>query len=276
VSGSDAYARPGVAGSGTIACSLAACASQAGEVRLLARSDASAWRAEESAQAEARKLDDGVPERIKVTTDPADLDDVDVAVEAIAEDQEAKGRLLAELVVSCPDADIATTTSSLRLADLAEASGAGSRLFGLHVFNPVAKMELVELCLPQGVRAGIRGRAHGWCRALGKTAVEVPDQPGFVVNRLLFPFLFEAVRLMESTGMNPAEVDDCMRLGAGHPMGPLRLLDFVGLDVAAAIGESLHADSGRASDDVPERVRELVAEGKLGRKSGAGFYAYDE
>ena len=104
MSGSDAYARPGVAGSGTIACSLAACASQAGEVRLLARSDASAWRAEESAQAEARKLDDGVPERIKVTTDPADLDDVDVAVEAIAEDQEAKGRLLAELVVSCPRA----------------------------------------------------------------------------------------------------------------------------------------------------------------------------
>ena len=245
-------------------------------MRLLARSDASAWRAEESAQAEARKLDDGVPERIKVTTDPADLDDVDVAVEAIAEDPEAKGRLLAELVVSCPDADIATTTSSLRLADLAEASGAGSRLFGLHVFNPVAKMELVELCLPQGVRAGVRGRAHGWCRALGKTAVEVPDQPGFVVNRLLFPFLFEAVRLMESTGMNPAEVDDCMRLGAGHPMGPLRLLDFVGLDVAAAIGESLHADSGRASDDVPERLRELVADGKLGRKSGAGFYAYDE
>ena len=126
------------------------------------------------------------------------------------------------------------------------------------------------------MRAGVRERAHGWCRALGKTAVEVPDQPGFVVNRLLFPFLFEAVRLMESTGMNPAEVDDCMRLGAGHPMGPLRLLDFVGLDVAAAIGESLHADSGRESDDVPERVRELVAEGKLGRKSGAGFYAYDE
>ena len=276
MSGSDGYARPGVAGSGTIACGLAACASQAGEVRLLARSDASAWRAEESAQAEARRLDDGAPQRIKVTTDPADLDDVDVVVEAIAEDPDAKGRLLAELVVSCPDADIATTTSSLRLADLAEASGAAGRLFGLHFFNPVAKMELVELCLPQGVRTGVRERAHGWCRALGKTAVEVPDQPGFVVNRLLFPFLFEAVRLMESTGMNPAQVDDCMRLGAGHPMGPLRLLDFVGLDVAAAIGESLHADSRRASDDVPKRVRELVAEGKLGRKSGAGFYAYDE
>jgi 3-hydroxybutyryl-CoA dehydrogenase len=87
--------------------------------------------------------------------------------------------------------------------------------------------------------------------------------------------LFEAVRLIESSGMDAADVDDCMRLGAGHPMGPLRLLDFVGLDVAVAIGESLHADSGRQSDDVPDRLRELVAEGRLGRKSGAGFYSYD-
>jgi 3-hydroxybutyryl-CoA dehydrogenase len=273
--GSDGYARPGIAGSGTIACGLAACASQAGEVRLLARSDASAWRAEETAQGEAKKLDAGAPERIKVTTDPADLADRDLMVEAITEDPDAKGRLLAELVVASPDADLATTTSSLRLSELADASGAGGRFFGLHVFNPVAKMELVELCLPQGLQEGVRERAHGWCRALGKTAVEVPEQPGFVVNRLLFPFLFEAVRLIESSGMDAADVDDCMRLGAGHPMGPLRLLDFVGLDVAVAIGESLHADSGRQSDDVPDRLRELVAEGRLGRKSGAGFYSYD-
>jgi 3-hydroxyacyl-CoA dehydrogenase len=121
----------------------------------------------------------------------------------------------------------------------------------------------------------VRERALDWCRALGKTAVEVPDQPGFVVNRLLFPFLFEAVRLMDATGMEPADVDDCMRLGAGHPMGPLRLLDFVGLDVAAAIGESLHADSGREADAVPEPLRALVEAGRLGRKSGAGFYTYD-
>jgi 3-hydroxybutyryl-CoA dehydrogenase len=273
--GSEGYARPGVAGSGTIACGLAACASQAGEVRLLARSDASAWRAEEIAQGEAKRLDTGAPDRIKVTTDPADLADRDLVVEAITEDPAAKGRLLAELVVASPDADLASTTSSLRLSELAEASGAEGRFFGLHVFNPVAKMELIELCLPEGLDEGVRERAHGWCRALGKTAVEVPDQPGFVVNRLLFPFLFEAVRLIESSGMDAADVDDCMRLGAGHPMGPLRLLDFVGLDVAVAIGESLHADSGRQSDGIPGRLRELVAAGKLGRKSGAGFYDYD-
>jgi len=136
-------------------------------------------------------------------------------------------------------------------------------------------MELIELCLPDGLRAGVAERAHAWCAALGKTAIEVPDQPGFVVNRLLFPLLFEAVRMQDATGMGPTEVDACMRLGAGHPMGPLRLLDFVGLDVAAAIGDSLHDDSQEQAHEVPERIRALIAEGKLGRKSGAGFYDYD-
>jgi len=275
VSGSQGYARPGVAGSGTIACGLAACASQIGEVRLLARSDAAAWRAEEGAQTEAKRIDGGSPARIRVTTEPADLGDCDLVVEAIVEDPGAKGELLATLAVACADADIASTTSSLRLAELATAGRAGDRLFGLHVFNPVSKMELVEVCLPAGLRDGVRERALGWCGALGKTAVEVPDQPGFVVNRLLFPFLFEAVRLIEATGMRAEDVDACMRLGAAHPMGPLQLLDFVGLDVAAAIGDSLHADSNRESDAVPASLRDLVAQGKLGRKSGAGFYSYE-
>jgi 3-hydroxyacyl-CoA dehydrogenase len=110
---------------------------------------------------------------------------------------------------------------------------------------------------------------------MGKTAIEVPDQPGFVVNRLLFPYLFEAVRLKQASGMTAADVDSCMRLGAGHPMGPLKLLDFVGLDVAAAIGESLDRDgAGGGADVVPDLIRELVAEGKLGRKSGEGFFEY--
>ncbi|MEJ7714442.1 MAG: 3-hydroxyacyl-CoA dehydrogenase family protein [Thermoleophilaceae bacterium] len=97
--------------------------------------------------------------------------------------------------------------------------------------------------------------------------VEVPDVPGFVVNRLLFPFAFHAVRLAEETGLEAAAVDSCMQLGAGHPMGPLALLDFVGLDISAAIGEQIGAD-------VPQRVRDLIDQGKLGRKSGAGFYDY--
>jgi len=136
-------------------------------------------------------------------------------------------------------------------------------------------MELVELCLPDGLGDGVAERARAWCERLGKRPVEVPDQPGFVVNRLLFPYLFDAVRMMERTGMDPASVDECMTLGTGHPMGPLRLLDFVGLDVAQAIGETLAADSGDPAHAPPGRLVSLVGEGRLGRKSGAGFYDYE-
>ena len=116
--------------------------------------------------------------------------------------------------------------------------------------------------------ARTRRRASELCETLGKTPVEVPDVPGFVVNRLLFPYLFSAVELLDETGMDPPDVDRCMTLGAGHPMGPLALLDFVGLDVAVAIGDAIGAP-------VPERLRTLVAEGALGRKAGRGLYEYE-
>ena len=128
-------------------------------------------------------------------------------------------------------------------------------------------MKLVELVFPRATSADTRGRALALCETFEKTPVEVPDIPGFVVNRLLFPYLFSAVRLIEETGMEAADIDTCMKLGAGHPMGPLALLDLVGLDVSAAIGETI-------GEPVPERVRELIAEGALGRKSGRGFHAY--
>jgi 3-hydroxybutyryl-CoA dehydrogenase len=275
LTGPDGYGRPAVAGSGTIACGIAACASALGEVHLLARSDASAWRAEERAQADCGKVEGAVPDRIRVTTDPGDLVDCDLVVEAVIEDADIKVRLLAELGVACPEGDLASTTSSLLVSALATRSGHAGRLFGLHVFNPVQRMELVELCLPEGVAPEVGGRARAWCRALGKTPVEVPDQPGFVVNRLLFPYLFDAVRLMERTGMAPADVDSSMQLGAGHPMGPLKLLDFIGLDVAAAIGESLFADTGEERYRAPGLIEELIGEGKLGRKSRSGFFEYD-
>lgn len=275
VSGSDGYAHPAVAGSGVIGCGLAACASALGEVRLLARSDVSAWRAEERAHADCSKVEGGVPERIRVTTHAADLADCDLVVEAIIEDLDAKAEVLHRLGDACLDADLASTTSSLPVGELAQRSGQAERVFGFHVFNPVQRMELVELCLPDGVRDGVRERARTWCRALGKTAIEVPDQPGFVVNRMLFPYLFDAVRLMERTGMAASDVDSCMCLGAGHPMGPLRLLDFIGLDVAAAIGESLFTDSGEDRHRGPGLIEGLIGEGKLGRKAGRGFYEYE-
>ena len=121
----------------------------------------------------------------------------------------------------------------------------------------------------RGATAPTRAARTAFCEALGKTAVEVPDEPGFVVNRLLFPYLFDAVRLLERTGMEPAQIDACMKLGAAYPMGPLELLDFVGLDVADAIGEALHADTGDPAHRPPGRIKQLVGEGRLGRKSGA-------
>jgi 3-hydroxybutyryl-CoA dehydrogenase len=249
-------------------------ATATGKTLLLARSDASAWRAEEKATAACAKIDGADASRLKVTTAPADLADCDIVVEAIKEDPEAKGELLATIAERAPEADLASTTSSLSVGDLGQSSGAPERFFGLHVFNPVPRMKLVELCFPDRVENRVRERALAWCGALGKTAVEVPDQAGFVVNRLLFPFLFDAVRMLERTGMEAGEIDSCMTLGAGHPMGPLALLDFVGLDVAEAIGDALHADSDEPAHKPPGLIVEMIGAGKLGRKSGAGFYDY--
>ncbi len=272
----EGYSRPVIAGSGVIACGLAACASTLGEVRLLARSDESAQRAEDDAREAASKFPEGAPERISATTDSAGLEGSELIVESIVEDLQTKADLLADLGRISPDADLATTTSSLRISEIAAMSGVAERLFGLHVFNPVPRMKLVELCFQPDTPAATRERAHAWCEALGKRPVEVPDQAGFVVNRLLFPFLFDAVRLLEGPAMKPAAVDACMTLGAGHPMGPLELLDFVGLDVALAIGEELYGESDLRAHEPPRLLRSLVENGRLGRKTGAGFYDYPQ
>jgi 3-hydroxybutyryl-CoA dehydrogenase len=249
--------RLGIAGSGAIACGLARVAAGAHEVVLWARSDGSAERACEVVEDAAR-----------VVTELAELGGCSIVVEAIAEEPAAKRELYQMLSeILSDEALLTTTTSSLSVSELAAASGRPDRFAALHVFNPVERMELVELSFPPAASDDTRRRLHGLCASLGKTAVEVPDAAGFVVNRLLFPYLFDAVRLLERDGIDPESIDTCMELGAGHPMGPLALLDFVGLDVAVAIGESISAD-------VPRRVRELVAEGKLGRKAGEGFYRY--
>jgi 3-hydroxybutyryl-CoA dehydrogenase len=268
------YESPGIAGSGAIATGLAAVSTTTADTILLARSEASAWRAEEKVVAACAKIEGGEPSRLRVTTDPKDLADCDVIVEAIVEEVEPKGELLSAVAEACPNAQLATTTSSLSIAEIAKAGGIDGKLFGLHVFNPVPRMKLVEVCFPDGTE-GAREAALAWCAALGKTAVEVPDQAGFVVNRLLFPYLFEAVRMIERTGMEAGEVDTCMKLGAGHPMGPLALLDFVGLDVCRAIGDALYASSGEEYQKPPKLLVEMAEAGKLGRKSGAGFYSYD-
>jgi len=249
--------RLGIAGSGTIACGLARLAGARLDTVLWARSESSAARARE-------RLEGTTP----VVSELDALGDRTVVIEAVAEDTGIKGVVLGGLGVLLPDeALIGTTTSSLSVAELAAASGRPDRFAALHVFNPVEKMELVELAFPDAATEATRAGFHVLCEQLGKTVVEVPDLPGFVVNRLLFPFAFEAVRLAEATGLEPAAVDACLKLGAGHPIGPLALLDLVGLDVSAAIGESIGAE-------VPARLRQLIDAGRLGRKSGAGFYEY--
>ena len=257
--------RLGIVGSGAIACGLAATAAHHGPVLLLARSETSADRARTSVDITLARLAAEVdPEHVQVVTDPRELAEATFVVEAVVEDHDVKAGLLSELdAILGPDAILASTTSSLSIERLAQESGRPERFVGLHVFNPVTRMKLVELVFPTAASADTRARALALCEDFEKTPVEVPDVPGFVVNRLLFPYLFGAVRLLEETGMDPADVDTCMKLGAGHPMGPLALLDLVGLDVSKAIGEP-----------VPARVQELIAEGALGRKSGRGIHAY--
>jgi 3-hydroxybutyryl-CoA dehydrogenase len=259
-----------VAGSGTIATGLAAVAAAHGDVVLWARSEASAQRARAVLARHHERMPElcGDPERVSVVTELEALAEASFLVEAVAEDPACKLPLLAQLAgMTSEQAVLATTTSSLSIAELADASGRPGRFVGLHVFNPVPKMDLVELAFAPATRDDVRERTRELCATLGKTAVEVPDTPGFVVNRLLFPYLFDAVALMTSTGLEAEAVDRAMTLGAGMPMGPLALLDFVGLDVALAIGETIGAE-------VPARLRELVAEGALGRKAGRGFYDY--
>jgi 3-hydroxybutyryl-CoA dehydrogenase len=265
--------RIGIIGSGTIACGLAATAAhhEGGRdpVLLLARSESSAERAKATVEKTLSRMEAEIdPEHIQVVTEVSALAHVSFAVEAVVEEHDVKAGILAELNgILDPKAILASTTSSLSVERLAEASGRPERFLGLHVFNPVTRMKLVELVFPAAASAETRSRALALCEAFEKTAVEVPDVPGFVVNRLLFPYLFNAVRLLEETGMEANDIDTCMKLGAGHPMGPFALLDLVGLDVSKAIGETI-------GEPIPPRVDELIAEGALGRKAKRGFLPY--
>jgi 3-hydroxybutyryl-CoA dehydrogenase len=265
--------RLGIAGSGTIACGLAATAARNGEVLLWARSPESAKRAHATIARNCAGLLGGEvdPERVRIVGELEDLNEATFLVEAVVEHKGMKAELLSELGElsrhAGQDAVLATTTSSLSISELAQASGHPERFVGFHPFNPVPRMQLVELAFPPEATDETRSRARKLAEAIGKTPVQVPDSPGFVVNRLLFPYLFSAVDLMSRTGIAPEDIDRCMSLGAGMPTGPLALLDYVGLDVSQAIGEAIGAR-------VPYDLLQLVRAGKLGRKTGQGFYAY--
>ncbi len=251
--------RLGIIGSGTIACGLARLASAHGEIALYARSEASAERARD------RLGEDCTAE---VVTELEELSEATFIVEAVVEAEDAKLEAYRQVDPLLGDDTILTSsTSSLSITALAESSLRADRFAGFHLFNPVERMKLVELVYPPSASEETRRRVQALCDALGKTGVEVLDTPGFVVNRLLFPYLFDAVRFMEQTGLEPSAIDTCMRFGAGHPLGPLALLDLVGIDVSIAIGESIGAE-------VPQRLYAMAEEGKLGRKVKAGFLDY--
>jgi 3-hydroxybutyryl-CoA dehydrogenase len=245
-------------------------ATKLGEAVLVARSEDSADRARAQVAKIIERLE-GDQSAVTVTTDRDALAGRTYVVEAIVEDLEHKSEILAEINARLtePNALLASTTSSLSVEELAKASGRADKFAALHVFNPVAKMELIELAYPSTVNGDTKERTVALCAALGKTGVEVADEAGFVVNRLLFPYLFDAVKVMEEQDLTPEAVDTCMKLGAGHPMGPLALLDYVGLDVSVAIGESIGVE-------IPRSARDLIAAGHLGKKTGRGYHDYAE
>ncbi|HET6505376.1 MAG TPA: 3-hydroxyacyl-CoA dehydrogenase family protein [Baekduia sp.] len=198
-----------------------------------------------------------------------------LVVEAVPELPALKREIFAHLERSAPaDAVLATNTSTIPIAEIARACERPERVVGLHFFNPVHRMAVVEVISGERTRASATERANAFAVALGKDPINVRDSPGFVANRLGLLLGNEAMRIVEEGIATPADVDKAARLGFGHPMGPLQVADLVGLDARLNNLRSMHALTGRAELRPPTILEELVGEGRLGRKSGRGFYDY--
>jgi 3-hydroxybutyryl-CoA dehydrogenase len=213
--------------------------------------------------------------RIQITDDLADLAGCDLVIESVVEDLAVKRELFAELGgVVADHAVLATNTSTLAVVDLAMASRRPERVCGIHFFNPAPAMALVEIARPITADDTTIATAHAFVTACGKQPIDVADRAGFVVNALLFPYLNSAVRLLEQGTASMESIDAAMKGGCNFPMGPFALLDLVGLDTSVAILEALY-DEFRDPNYAPvPTLRRLVAAGRLGRKTGRGFYEY--
>ncbi len=213
--------------------------------------------------------------RLKGTLDFAKAcQNAEIVVEAVFEDPRVKEQVFATLDKNCPSKTIiASNTSSISITKLASATRRPDKVLGLHFFNPVPTMKLVELIKGDRTSEETVVTASKFVQSLGKTVVQSADKTGFIVNRALMPFLNEAVKLLDENVASPEDIDKAFMLGTNHPMGPLQLADFIGLDVVLSTLKVLEAEYGDCFAPADTLVR-LVGEGKLGRKAGRGFYGY--
>ena len=278
----------GVIGCGLMGHGIAQVAAQAGYDVLVRESDAGALekgmsRIQRSLAklVEKQKLAQADAEaawgRLRATPELDDLDDCDLIVEAIVENIDIKKTLFAELSAICKDTVIyASNTSSFAIAEMAEPSGHPDRFVGMHFFNPVQLMQLVEVVRTDWTSPDVFAEARAFAESLGKVPISAKDTPGFIVNRLLVPYMCEAIEMVERGDATPADIDTGMTLGTGYPMGPFTLLDYVGLDTTLSIVKGWHARFPKnPTFKVPRLLEDKVAAGKLGRKTGEGFYKWD-
>lgn len=213
--------------------------------------------------------------KLSTTTDLNSLTDVDLVIEAVIEDIAIKKQVFAQLDSVCPEHTlIASNTSSLSITDMATATQRRDKVLGLHFFNPAFLMKLVEVVKGLETSDETVASAYAFAEKLGKTAVLSKDTPGFIVNLLLIPYLLDAARVYENGLASAEDIDNAMKLGAGYPMGPLTLMDMIGIDVCVKVGDILFDAYRESKYNVPPLLRRMEMAGHLGRKSGQGFYAY--
>ncbi|CCH27985.1 3-hydroxyacyl-CoA dehydrogenase family protein [Actinosynnema sp. NPDC047251] len=270
-----------VIGGGTMGAGIAHLLLAGGHEVVLAESGAQRAAAARDAVAkslavavERGKLDRDPEELLRALTVVEQLADVpaELVIEAVPEDVDLKRRVLTAAAHACPDAVLASNTSSLSIAELAEGLPA-ERVLGMHFFNPVPVQKLIELVHHDRLDPAVLAKARRWAEQLGKTVIEVRDAPGFATSRLGVAVGMEAIRMLAEGVASAEDIDTGMRLGYGWPMGPLRLTDLVGLDVRLAIAEHLAAELGPRFEP-PALLREKVARGELGRKTGQGFFTW--
>ncbi len=222
-----------------------------------------------------REGGDALIERVHYTKTFENLDDVDAVIEAVTEDPRVKGKLFAQLDKELPEARfLASNTSSIPVAELAAWTQNPDRVIGLHFFSPVPVMKLVEVVVALDTSDETVAVAEAFTGQIGKRAIRTKDRSGFIVNMLLVPYLMAAVRMYEDGFASREDIDEGMRLGCGHPMGPLALCDFIGLDVLYAVCDSLYEEFKRPEYAPPPLLKRMVVSGHHGRKAGKGFYDY--